>query len=262
MSILDDDGDDDDADDDDDDDEDDGDHGDGDDDDEDDDADLQVSRSDAWGVARSDAPDVSRSDAYALVYIYIYIYIYTPAYIYIYLFIYIYVCIFIYTYIYMYVYIYTYIYIYTHIFIYIYIYTYIYTTCLFMKSPFNIYIYSVYAVKWTSALVLGSAQVVVYQIDWQSTGQQHRGLTLSTTRLSGWTLPDHPHLIVDHEFIRICPTAKYADISYSLQCGSRTDSAHESETWTNRKNKNGHVCCLKIGFLYCFVVCFRSKCHN
>ena len=100
-----------------------------------------------------------------------------------------------------------------------------------------IYIYSVYVVKWTSALVLGSAQMVVYQIDWQSTGQQHRGLTLSTTRLSGWTLPDHPHLIVDHEFICICPTAKYADISYSLQCGSRTDSAHESETWTNRKNK-------------------------
>ena len=131
----------------------------------------------------------------------------------------------------------TYIYTYIYTFIYLYIYTYIYTTCLFMKSPCNIYIYSVYAVKWTSALVLGSAQVVVYQIDWQSTGQQHRGLTLSTTRLSGWTLPDHPHLIVDHEFIRICPTAKYADISYSLQCGSRTDSAHESETWTNRKNK-------------------------
>ena len=65
MSILDDDREDDG---DDDDDEDDGDHGDGDDadddDEEDDDADLQVSRSDAWGVARSDAPDVSRSDAY------------------------------------------------------------------------------------------------------------------------------------------------------------------------------------------------------
>ena len=67
MSILDDDdgdGDDDDGDDD-------GDHGDGDDaddngdDDDDDDDDVEVSRSDAWGVARSDAPDVSRSDAYA-----------------------------------------------------------------------------------------------------------------------------------------------------------------------------------------------------
>ena len=65
MSILDDDGGgDDDADDDDGDD--DGDHGDGDDDDGDDDDDVEVSRSDAWGVARSDAPDVSRSDAYAL----------------------------------------------------------------------------------------------------------------------------------------------------------------------------------------------------
>ena len=62
MSILDDDGD---GDDDDDDGDDDGDHGDGDDDDGDDDDDVEVSRSDAWGVARSDAPDVSRSDAYA-----------------------------------------------------------------------------------------------------------------------------------------------------------------------------------------------------
>ena len=34
-------------------------------DDDDDDVDVEVSRSDAWGVARSDAPDVSRSDAYA-----------------------------------------------------------------------------------------------------------------------------------------------------------------------------------------------------
>ena len=52
MSILDDDGD--------------GDDGDDDDrDDDDDDDDVEVSRSDAWGVARSDAPDVSRSDAYA-----------------------------------------------------------------------------------------------------------------------------------------------------------------------------------------------------
>ena len=68
MSILDDDGDgdgDDDDDDGDDDDYDDDDEDEDGDEDEDDDADLQVSRSDAWGVARSDAPDVSRSDAYA-----------------------------------------------------------------------------------------------------------------------------------------------------------------------------------------------------
>ena len=73
--------------------------------------------------------------------IYICIYIYVYKYIHIHIHIYTFTYIHIYTYIFTYIYIYLYIYIYTHIYIniHIYVHIYIYTTCLFMKSPFNIY---------------------------------------------------------------------------------------------------------------------------